>query len=46
MDWTPLIHALIALQAKTVVGLAVGNRWLFGALACNWWLARGHTRAE
>jgi len=36
MDWTPLIHALIALLAQALVGLVVGN----------WWLAREHTQAE
>lgn len=46
MDWTPLIHALIALLAQVLVGLVVGNWWLGGALACSWWLAREHTQAE
>lgn len=46
MDWTPLIHALIAVLAQSLVGLVVGNWWLGGALACCWWLAREHTQAE
>lgn len=46
MDWTPLIHALIAMLAQALVGLVLGNWWLGGALACSWWLAREHTQAE
>ena len=46
MDWTPLIHALIAMLTQALVGLVLGNWWLGGALACSWWLAREHTQAE
>lgn len=46
MDWTPVLHALIALLAQVLVGLVVGNWWLGGALACCWWAAREHTQAE
>ncbi len=46
MDWTPLIHALIAIAAQLLVGLLTGNWWLGGALACTWWIAREHTQAE
>lgn len=31
MDWTPLIHALIAIAAQLLVGLLTGNWWLGGA---------------
>lgn len=46
MDWTPLIHALVAVAAQVLVGLLTGNWWLGGALACCWWIAREHTQAE
>ena len=46
MDWTPLIHAAIAVAAQVLVGLMTGNWWLGGALACCWWIAREHTQAE
>ncbi len=46
MDWTPLIHAAIAVAAQVLVGLLLGNWWLGGALACVWWAAREHTQAE
>lgn len=46
MDWTPLIHAAIAVAAQVLVGLLTGNWWLGGALACTWWIAREHTQAE
>lgn len=46
MDWTPLIHALVAVAAQVLVGLLTGNWWLGGALACTWWIAREHTQAE
>ena len=46
MDWTPLIHAAIAIAAQFAVGLLTGNWWLGGLLACTWWIAREHTQAE
>ncbi|WP_159917881.1 hypothetical protein [Pantoea sp. 18069] len=46
MDWTPLLHALIAVACQVAVGLASGNWWLGAALACTWWMAREHTQAE
>lgn len=46
MDFTPLIHALIAVAAQLAVGKVTGNWWLGGALACTWWAAREHTQAE
>lgn len=46
MDWTPLIHAAIAVAAQVLVGLLTGNWWLGGLLTCTWWLAREHTQAE
>ena len=46
MDWTPVLHALIAVLAQVLTGLVLGNWWLGGALACSWWLAREHTQAE
>ena len=46
MDWTPLIHAAIAVAVQVLAGLLTGNWWLGGALACVWWAAREHTQAE
>ena len=46
MDFTPLIHATIALATQALVGLLTGNWWLGGLVACTWWLAREHTQAE
>lgn len=46
MDFTPLIHALIAVAAQALVGLLTGNWWLGGLMACVWWIAREHTQAE
>ncbi|MDR2326410.1 MAG: hypothetical protein LBE51_13535 [Acidovorax sp.] len=46
MDWTPLIHAAIAVATQVLVGLVMGNWWLGGAMACAWWAAREHTQAE
>jgi hypothetical protein len=46
MDWTPFIHAAIAVAAQVLVGLVTGNWWLGGAMACSWWAAREHTQAE
>lgn len=46
MDFTPLIHAAIAVTAQMLVGLLTGNWWLGGLLACIWWIAREHTQAE
>lgn len=46
MDFTPLIHALIAVTAQLAVGKLTGNWWLGGAAACIWWIAREHTQAE
>jgi hypothetical protein len=46
MDWTPFIHAAIAVAVQVLVGLVTGNWWLGGAIACAWWAAREHTQAE
>lgn len=46
MDWTPFLHAAIAVACQAAVGLASRNWWLGGALACTWWMAREHTQAE
>ena len=46
MDWTPVIHAAIALAVQIALGLALGNWWLGAALACAWFAAREHTQAE
>ena len=46
MDWTPALHAVLALLAQLLVGLLSGNWWIGGALACSWWAAREHTQAE
>lgn len=46
MDFTPLIHALIAVAAQLAVGKVTGNWWLGAVLACTWWIAREHTQAE
>lgn len=46
MDWTPFLHAAIAVACQVVVGMAFGNWWLGAALACAWWVAREHTQAE
>ena len=46
MDWTPLIHAAIAVALQLFSGLLLGNWWLGAVLACTWWIAREHTQAE
>jgi len=46
MDWTPFIHALIAVAVQLAVGKTTGNWWLGGLLGCAWWIAREHTQAE
>src|SRR5690606_22983718 len=46
MDWTPFLHAAIAVACQAAVGLASRNWWLGAVLACTWWLAREHTQAE
>lgn len=46
MDWTPLLHAAVAVAAQTLAGLLLGNWWLGGLMACVWWAAREHTQAE
>lgn len=46
MDWTPFLHAVIALVVQALLGLLSGNWWLGGLLACTWWIAREHTQAE
>ena len=46
MDWTPLIHAALALAAQLLGGLLLGDWILGGVLACTWWLAREHAQAE
>lgn len=46
MDWTPLIHAGVAVAVQASFGWSTGNWWLGGAAACIWWIAREHTQAE
>lgn len=46
MDWTPLIHAAVALTVQIVLALALSNWWLGAALACAWSLSREHAQAE
>ena len=46
MDISPLLHALCAVAAQTLVGLFTGN-WAYGAIAgCTFFIAREHTQAE
>lgn len=46
MDWTPLLHAVIAVACQALVALTTGNWWLGASVACTWWAAREHTQAE
>lgn len=45
-DYTPILHAAIAVFLQLSVFVAIGNPWIGGLLACTWWVAREHTQAE
>lgn len=45
-DYTPLIHAAIAVATQLIVWVVFANPWLGALLACTWWIAREHTQAE
>ena len=42
-DYTPLIHAAIAVATQLIVWMVFANPWLGAMLACTWWVAREHT---
>lgn len=46
MDWTPFLHAALAMLCQAAFGLLLGD-WITGAvLGCCWFVAREHTQAE
>lgn len=46
IDLSPLYHAIAAGSLQCVVGVALGDWFMGGALGCLWFISREHTQAE
>lgn len=45
-DYSPLLHAVIAVAMQCILGISVGEWASGGAIGCIWFIAREHTQAE
>ncbi|HFI7529051.1 TPA: hypothetical protein ACGSDS_000132 [Escherichia coli] len=45
-DFTPLVHATIAVALQCAIGFFSGMWGAGGAIGCMWFIAREHTQAE
>lgn len=45
-DYSPLLHAVIAVAMQCIFGISVGEWVAGGAIGCIWFIAREHTQAE
>lgn len=45
-DFSPLLHAAVALGLQCLMGLAFGDWVIGGIIGCVWFIAREHTQAE
>lgn len=45
-DYSPLLHAVIAVLLQCIVGISAGEWAAGGAIGCIWFIAREHTQAE
>ncbi|VCU72405.1 hypothetical protein PIGHUM_04504 [Pigmentiphaga humi] len=46
MNITHLEHAVVTLIVQALFGLAFGNWFIGGVMACCWWMGREHAQAE
>lgn len=46
LDFSPLMHAAVAVAFQAVIGLSFGQWAEGGAIGCMWFIAREHTQAE
>ncbi|MGE6294201.1 hypothetical protein [Aeromonas media] len=46
VDFSPFLHAAMAIALQVTVGINQGVWGIGGALGCMWFLAREHTQAE
>lgn len=46
LDFSPLMHAAVAVALQAVIGLSFGQWGVGGAIGCMWFIAREHTQAE
>lgn len=45
-DYSPLLHAVIAVAMQCILGISVEEWASGGAIGCIWFIAREHTQAE
>ncbi|MGC0634028.1 hypothetical protein [Escherichia coli] len=45
-DYSPLLHAVIAVLLQCILGISAGEWAAGGAIGCTWFIAREHTQAE
>ncbi|ELP5718850.1 hypothetical protein QTU96_001148 [Enterobacter asburiae] len=45
-DYSPLLHAVIAVAMQCIFGISVGEWAAGGAIGCVWFIAREQTQAE
>lgn len=46
LDFSPLMHAAVAVALQAVIGLSFGQWGVGGTIGCMWFIAREHTQAE